>query len=321
MTVRTRGINYDAAGLPDAAVERDLRAIRDELHCTAVLLNGTDPQRQLAAAHRALGLGLDVWLQAQALDRPPAETLARVAAIAEAAERLRERHPGRVTLAVGNELSLMARGILPGPRVARLQLVLRARRLVARRIAARLDALLDEAARLARARFGGPVTYCAALWERVDWSRFDAIAVNLYRLGDDHAGYERRVRELVAGHPGVPVAITEFGCGAFPGAERAGPGSFRIVDWLASPPRVKPGHVRDERVQADYLGELIELYDAAGVDACFVFTFAMRDFPHHQDPGRDLDMAGFGVVGVPADDPERWVRKAAFAEVARRYAR
>ena len=64
------------------------------------------------------------------------------------------------------------------------------------------------------------------------------------------------------------------------------------------PPRVKQGHVRDERTQATYLNELIDLYAACGVHGCFVFTFVMPDFPHHADPRHDLDMAGFGVVRV-----------------------
>jgi hypothetical protein len=46
----------------------------------------------------------------------------------------------------------------------------------------------------------------------------------------------------------------------------------------------------------------------------------MPDFPHHADPRRDLDMAGFGVVGVHADDIWSWEPKEAFNEVARRYA-
>ena len=50
-----------------------------------------------------------------------------------------------------------------------------------------------------RARhFHGPVTYAAALWEQVDWSGFDVVAVNLYRIGADTAGYAERVRRSTA---------------------------------------------------------------------------------------------------------------------------
>ena len=90
------------------------------------------------------------------------------------------------------------------------------------------------------------------------------------------------------------------------------------MNWFAVPPRVRDGHVRDETTQAAYLAELVDLYAAHGVHGCFVFTFAMPDFPHRpEDPEHDLDMAGFGVVKVTADG---WERKAAFHELARRYA-
>jgi hypothetical protein len=115
------------------------------------------------------------------------------------------------------------------------------------------------------------------------------------------------------------VVITEFGCGAHRGGDRRGPGSFLIVYWFATPPRVRDGHVRDEHTQAAYLAELIDLYAATGVHGCFVFTFAMADFPHLPDPGHDLDMAGFGVVKVSPTDPTSWRPKEAFDVVAARY--
>jgi hypothetical protein len=150
----------------------------------------------------------------------------------------------------------------------------------------------------------------------VDWSLFDLVGVSLYRSGRNHATYTDRLRSLVHGHD-KPVVITEFGCGAFTGADQRGAGSFWIVNWFAVPPRIRGDHPRDEAVQARYLGELIHQYDAEGAHGCFVFTFAMPDFPHHDDPGLDLDKAGFGVVAVTGDGACR--PKEAFDEVARRY--
>jgi hypothetical protein len=114
-----------------------------------------------------------------------------------------------------------------------------------------------------------------------------------------------------------PVVITEFGCGAFTGAESRGAGSFQIVKWFATTPHIRGDHPRDEAVQARYLGELIDQYDAVGVHGCFVFTFAMPDFPHRDDPRLDLDKAGFGVVAVTEGGTS--TPKEAFHEVARRY--
>lgn len=320
MALAIKGVSYNTDGTAAEAVRRDLRTIRDELHCTTVMLNGTDGERQIEAARHALDIGLDVWIQSHQVDRPHRATLAHLAAVADAAEELRVEHPGRVTLVVGCEFSLCSPGMVPGPGVyVRLQVILRWRRLFDRRITRRLKVLLDAALTTARASFNGPVTYGAAFWEDVDWSGFDIVGVNLYRLGTDTDEYAERVQTLVR-EAGKPVVVTEFGCGAHYGAEKTGPGSFRIVNWFAVPPRVRPGNVRDEHTQARYLGELIDLYEARGVHGCFVFTYAMPDFPHHPNPAHDLDMAGFGLVKTASDDPAQREPKEAFHEVAGKYA-
>ncbi|MFI6522786.1 hypothetical protein ACIBF1_45035 [Spirillospora sp. NPDC050679] len=315
-----KGISYTVDERPDELVERDLRAIAADLHCTTVMLIGTDVTQQMRAARCALETGLDVYIRPYTPDRPHRALLAHLAEVAAEAEKLRLEYPGRVTLLVGSEFSLTSPGMLPGPRVfVRLQVLVRPRlrRLFDRRITRKLNALLASAVAAARREFQGPVTYAAGAWERVDWSGFDVVGVNLYRQGDDPAGYRERLRTLLREN-GKPVVITEFGCGAHRGAQRRGPASFLIVNWFADPPRVKEGHVRDEREQADHLAELLDLYTAEGVHGAFVFTFSMPDFPHHPDPRRDLDMAGFGVVRQAADAPD-WEPKEAFHEVARRY--
>ncbi|MEU8332884.1 hypothetical protein [Micromonospora sp. NPDC048839] len=319
MSLEIRGISYVAGHTSGAALRRDMRAIRETLHCTTVMVIGTDTRTQMEAARSALDVGLDVYIRPYVADRPRREVLAHLTATATAAEELRVEYPGRVTLLVGSEFSLTSPGMVPGPRVfIRLQVLVRWRRFFDRRITRKLNALLGAALPIARAAFHGPVTYAAGFWEKVDWSGFDLVGVNLYRFGTDPAVYQQRLRALLH-EADKPVVITEFGCGAHLGAERRGPGSFRIVNWFAQPPQVRDGHVRDEPTQAAYLAELIDLYAAHGVHGCFVFTFVMPDFPHHPDPRRDLDMAGFGVVRIPSDDPSRWEPKEAFHQVARRY--
>ncbi|MGC7093637.1 hypothetical protein ACPZ19_03125 [Amycolatopsis lurida] len=308
------GISYTVA---DTDPAEDLRAIREELHCTTVLLAGTDAAKQLEAAEKALALGLDVWIEPQIGDRPFDDVLAWIAEAAAGAEELRTRYPGRVTLVVGCEYSLRLSGMIPGPReFIRLQVLIRWRRFFDRRITRVLNRRLARSVAVARGAFHGPITYAAGYWEQVDWSPFDLVGVNLYRMGDNREAYENRLRELVRSTD-KPVVITEFGCGAFTGADRRGPASFLIVNWFTSPPRIRDGHVRDEQTQAAYLGELIELYEREDVHGAFVFTYWMPDFPHHPDPALDLDMAGFGVVKVTADGNR--VPKEAFTEVAHRY--
>jgi len=310
-----RGISYLSDQVPEQDVHRDLAIIHGELGCDAVLVKGNDATRQIEAAASALDLGLEVWIEAQRENARPRAALDHLGTVAVAAERLRVRHPGRVTLVVGCELSLLTRGLVPGPvTFVRLMLILRAGNRLRRRITRGLRRRLADAREVAARHFHGPVTYAAALWEQVDWSGFDVVAVNLYRIGADTAGYAERVRALVQGTD-KPVVITEFGCGAHRGAELRGPGSFLIVNWFAQPPRIKRGHVRDESVQARYLLELLDVFDASGVHGAFVFTYVMPAFPRSPDPAYDLDMAGFGVVTAPGGE-----RKAAFDALSRRFA-
>ena len=70
-------------------------------------------------------------------------------------------------------------------------------------------------------------------------------------------------------------------------------------------------------MQARYLLESLDVFDASGVHGAFAFTYVMPTFPRDAaDAAHDLDMAGFGIVTAPAGE-----RKAAFDALARRYAR
>jgi hypothetical protein len=92
-----------------------------------------------------------------------------------------------------------------------------------------------------------------------------------------------------------------------------------IVSWFTDPPRLRGDHPRDESVQARYLHELIDLYDTEDVHGCFVFTYAIPDYPRTPDPHHDLDKAGFGIVAFNDDGTIH--RKEAFHAVAERYRR
>lgn len=316
--LRVRGISYLIGEPGPDDLRRDLEIIERDLHCDTVMVTGGDVERLIEAARVALDVGLAVYIRPDHTDRPLRELEERLDAVAAAAEALRREHPDRVTLLVGSELSHTVPGIVPGVRsFLRLKLILRFRGLLRRRIDRRLHRLLTRTVTIARRHFQGPLTYSAAGWEGVDWSLFDVVGVSLYRGARNQATYTDRLRGLVRDNEGKPVVITEFGCGAFTGADQRGAGSFQIVSWFADPPRIRGDHPRDEPVQARYLGELIDLYGAEGVHGCFVFTFAMPDFPRREDPGLDLDKAGFGVLAVTDDGV--YQRKEAFGEVARRY--
>ena len=71
--MQRKGINYDVGiefhqdylsrpTFDSQIIHRELEIIRDDLHCNAVRISGTDVDRLIVAAEDALGLGLEVWL-------------------------------------------------------------------------------------------------------------------------------------------------------------------------------------------------------------------------------------------------------------------
>jgi hypothetical protein len=177
-------------------------------------------------------------------------------------------------------------------------------------------------------RFGGRTTYAAIPLERVDWAPCDIVSVDLYRSAEVADQFTDGVRALVA--QGKPVAITEFGTAAYRGAGDRGARFLEIVEYdkdTGAPIRLDGQYVRDEAGQATYLRELLEIYDAAGVDSAFVFLLALDNFPHRPggDPRDDLDLASPGIVKVLdsrygdtyPDLP--WEPKAAFTALADYY--
>ncbi|WP_127357110.1 hypothetical protein [Actinacidiphila soli] len=66
--MRGKGVQYDTGTFPDGSntrytfdpptVEREMRIIADDLHCTAVRVTGGDPERLSVAAEYAAAAGL-----------------------------------------------------------------------------------------------------------------------------------------------------------------------------------------------------------------------------------------------------------------------
>jgi hypothetical protein len=339
--MRGKGISYNTGFVLHGAkghfdpqlVERELRIIRDDLHCTAVRVIGGDPERIDFAASIAVDLGLEAWFSPYPLELTADETLSLFADCAERAERLRRRG-GEVVFVTGAELSIMNPGFLPGDtQTERLDLLLhhqdRVRDAIAE-VGARVNDFLGKAVAVVRERFGGKVTYASVPLDRVDWTPFDFVSVDLYRSAEIADQFTAGVRSLVA--QGKPVAITEFGSATYRGAGDRGALGLEIVEYspvTREPLRLTGEYARDEAAQAAYLQELLEVFDASGVDSAFVFLFALADHPHRPDgdPRDDLDLASYGIVKVfenrhgdtYPDMP--WEPKAAFATLADYYAR
>jgi hypothetical protein len=140
--------------------------------------------------------------------------------------------------------------------------------------------------------------------EGVDWSLFDIVSTDAaYRTAAMASTFRANVRAFVeqARAQGKAVAVTEFGCGTYrnAGAMASRDGIGTIV-WGPGGRPVKPNgdFVRDEHEQVNYIRESLEVFDAEGVEAAFVYAFARYDMPYRADPKLDLDMMGAGIVRV-----------------------
>ena len=333
--MRSNGITYDT-GLINAGVstrerfdpdivKREMRIIRDDLHCNAVRITGGDVDRLEIAATRAADVGLKVWFSPFTCDLTTDQLLAFLADCAERAERLRQQG-AEVVLLTGSELSLFTVGFLPGDTLKeRLDLLSAPQRLreLMGEVPACINDFLGKAVNVVRERFGGKISYASLPFEGVDWTPFDFISTDAgYRSIEVAERYREGIRTLVA--RGKPVAITEFGCTTYRGAADKGGRGDMIVEWGddGRPLGLKGDYIRDEDEQARYLRELLEIFNAEGVDSAFVNTFARYDLPHRSAPREDLDMASYGVVKVLEDRrgqtyPDMtWEPKAAFAALA-----
>ncbi|CAM3524924.1 hypothetical protein [Stackebrandtia soli] len=340
--MRSKGISYDTGFVLNGTnsrrhldldvVQRELRVIRDDLHCTAIRVMGGDPERIELVAQYAADLGLEVWFSPYPLELTTDEMLRLFADCAERAERLR-RSGAAVVFVTGAELSLMSRGFLPGDSTAeRVALLTRpdGPREQLGQVGARVNAFLADAVAVVRDHFAGPVTYAAVPLDRVDWEPFDIVSMDLYRSAEVADQFADGVRTLVA--QGKPVAITEFGSAGYLGAGDRGARGLEIVEYdedTGAPMRLDGVYARDEAGQAAYLRELLETFDAGGVDSAFVFTFALYDHVHRPggDPREDLDLASYGIVrvldgGLGTTYPDMpWEPKEAFGALAAFYGR
>ena len=337
--MRVKGITFDTgfvnAGIStrehfDAdLVRRELRIIRDDLHCTAVRVTGGDRDRLRVASAMVAELGMEVWVSPFTCDLTTDELLDFLAECAVWAEELRVGGADVVFL-TGSEISMFTVGFLPGDTIGeRLALFADPPRLRAAMAAvpALVNSFLGQAVAVVRERFGGPVGYASVPYENVDWTPFDIVATDGgYRSAEVADRYVDGMKALVA--QGKPVAVTEFGCATYRGSADLGATGDRVVEWRDGRPFALAGDlVRDEAEQAACIAELFGILDEVGVDSAFVCTFARYDFPHRSDPARDFDLASNGIVkvldgrtgstypGLP------WEPKAAFVTVAELYRR
>jgi len=307
-------------------VQREMAVIRNDLHCTDVCLYGTEIDRLIEAAVVAREEGLHVWLQPRLIEAEQDTLLDHLREAATQAERVRA-DSGHVALNVGVELSLFAAGIIPGASFMERIMTLLETLDELQTYNKRLNALLGEMVSVSRDAFAGPLTYGSGEWEGVDWSalEFDFLGIDLYRDAYNRDTYTQRVRGLH--RHGKPVLITEFGCCTYEGAEEAGGSGYDIIDWEQDPPVLNGDYVRSEQVQAETIGELLDVFEAEKVHGAFVYTFVEVGQTYSPDARYDLDMASFGIVKTLPEDSGQgyeetgyWEPKQAFRTVGERFA-
>src|SRR2546430_16538514 len=120
--MRGKGITYDTSFISDGVsthepfdrevVKREMRIIRDDLHCNTVRITGGHPDRLEIAASHAADVGLEVWFSPFTNDLTTDKLLDLLADCAGRAERLRKRGT-EVVFVTGAELSLFNKGFLP----------------------------------------------------------------------------------------------------------------------------------------------------------------------------------------------------------------
>jgi hypothetical protein len=338
-----KGITYDVGTVfaggrstrdefDPTVMRREIEIIKNDLHCNAVRVCGQDIARLRATAEYALVQGLTVWFSPLFVEATGEETLTYLAEYAGIAEELRQQFP-HILFVVGGELSFYMKGILKGnDAYERISGFISMRSLLWHMLTGRrwpgnrLNTFLAKAVPLVRKRFRGQVTYASGPWEKVNWQLFDLVGVNYYRDAQNVKWYRQGLQRYLK--QDKPVAITEFGCCTYEGAEAKGAAGWGIVDTSNPRREIKDGFRRSEDTQAQYLKDLLNIFQQEPVEGSFVFSFASYNLPTDENPKFDLDMASYGVVKVLSDGEKGetypdmyWEPKKAFQVVAEQYAK
>ncbi|MFD8233189.1 abortive phage infection protein [Streptomyces sp. NPDC059696] len=329
--LRRRGVVYTvgAGETPGTAwsarrMRHDIRAIRDGLRADTVDVTGDGVERLTTTAAEAAERGLHVWLQPTLGDAPQRDILEHMAETGRFAERLR-KHGASVDFSVGCEFWLFVPGILPGGTALERIENLRNGTVDRPTTLRRLTAFTAKAARTGRSVFKGNLSYAAAQdIDDPDWNLFDIVGIDYYSYFRKRSDHVRELKQYLRW--GKPLAVTEFGTCAYAGAPETGGMGWDVVDYDKQPPEIKGDLVRSERVQADHVGGLLDVFASMGLYAAMAFEFISADAPHRPDaPRLDLDMASYALTKVIKDRPDdpssgwHWEPKEAFHAVARRY--
>lgn len=332
--MRVKGISYDigivfgeyqaSLGMDEATVRKEMKIIRDDLHMNAIRLSGTGIDDMITGARICLEEGLDVWLSPHYIDVSQKFLIDQTLECGRRFEELRKEFPERECIyVIGCEFSCFAKGFTPGDESFMERMARGAMLEIgpSKPFTDFVSKLADDV----REVFKGKITYAAQTFETVDWSHFDYMGIDFYRDEHTRATYEDVLKGYINNEYNKPFIMMEFGLGCFKGCSDKGAIAFMIVDQ-SNPGYLNGQYERCEKEQADELVDLLTTFDKLNVEGSFLFTFSHSGYPYNEDPMRDMDMAGFGIVKCYPDKfgtvyPEhKWDPKEAFYAVADYYA-
>ena len=318
-------------------IHRELEIIKNNLNCNAVRICSKDIDRLATSSKDALEQGLEVWFSPELWNKNPKHTLEYIAKAAEIAERLLEQYPNQIVMSVGSELTFYMKGIVEGNSLwTRMRNGFQGDIVTSGKHNKPLNDYLSTVVKAVRQVYKGPITYASLPLENVNWDLFDIIGIDHYRGTRINDHYADRLQSLLV--QGKPVAVMEFGCCAYKGAEQNTAQAFNIIDIKSEivcgipllgrfmRPCLNGHYIRDEDLQAHEIIESLKVFDKVGVDSAFVFTFVDTQHPHNENPKNDTDMASYGLVKSYESDKRgitfpdmTWEPKKSFEAVARYY--
>lgn len=282
-------------------VKREMQILANDLCADTLRITGDKIEHLVIAATAALEQGLDVWFSPFTYNLSDEQLLGLSESAANEAEALRKQFPNRtVVLVIGGETTLLSKGYIPGdtlmeraPHMGDSEegspIITQANELLAK-------TLRDSVAR-ARKIFKGSITYASGLWEDVDWSLFDIVAIDAYRDKDNFSQFQSILQSYKKW--GKPVVIAEFGCCAYTGSSQYGAIAYlAALDTSTTPLSIKSTIERDEQEQVRYWEEMTNVFSKSGMAGAFWFSFAGYAYPHSSVPAQDFDVASYGIVAM-----------------------
>jgi len=332
--MKYKGITYDIGteytlniltreNLNEDMVKSDMDAIKNKLNCNSIRIYGKESKLLLFASEIALQYGLNVWISPRLIDGNIENTLTYLKNIATEFELLKLKYPTQeLILIIGGELTIDMNSFVQGntiqERVANLVkplFFIKNAFGIKPKYQKSFNKFLKDAVSLVKKEFSGKVTYASAMWEKVDWADFDFTSMNLYKASFNKSFFNQTLKKLLS--VGKPVIITEFGCCSYNGAENKGPTGYSVLDSTKTPPLFKEVCIRNEKVQADYIVDLLQTFNKEQVAGSFIFDFYAQKLLYSDNPVNDYDMASFSITKSLGDN--KWEPKESFYKIADYY--